>query len=567
MSNIEQERERLSQVKNLAWLRRDLQLTDMVTVYLSDATDSHRHGLYCALIPSEQVEQVLAKPSWDFLHGNGLPGTVAYYAHGKEQVDYLRFGNDSGIEPLIIDREFHGLRDRYKEISEEFRLFHNLYHDRRRDHYFIFDDDGNEELVAIVEPNRIQIRLREIRQFLAIREMFLSIQFDFREFSVHKLSDLDIERGGTDQHDAVSCWGCYYGDSSGMSRHHSFSRLLGKRLVAPLPKEKSGFWGFTDEPAAKYAEFVIGLDEDGGEIIFSCEPDRLANYFGANPDAPHFLTPVHFSKQVLEKYYQQPSKYTIEDGILRCGSLWSLYIDNHHDDRVCVWLGDLGESLSYREQQYWRSFNIPPGGGVSETFYRRQILGEFADSQRPEHLFQQKYDELTEACEANLGWQLLLPLDPADSHHLQSIRIPATDEQRDFDELVLGLTKVLIDSLNEKELNKLIPADQRNGLTGSIARLEAALAACGIDGGAVHVSFLRDLQSLRSSSSAHRKGSNYRKIAAVFGVDNQSLRVVFAGILAQSLGLLDFLHASVVGGQMTIVDATKLAATKPDGAT
>lgn len=562
MSSIEEERERLSQARNLSTLRRDMQLTDMVTVYLSNRADSHDHGVYCALIPSDQVQRVLAKPSWDLLHGNGLPGSMIHYTDGEERVDYLRFGSDDGIEPLIIDRDFHGLRNSYKEISEEFRLFHNLYHDRQQDRYFRFDDDGNEDLVAVVEPNRIQIRLKEIRQFLAVKGMRLSIQFDYREYTMRSLSELSLGQDGIDQHDALVCWGCYCGDSIG--RHKASSRLLGKRLIAPLPKEKSNFWGFAEEPAPKYVDFNIGLDEYGAEIAFSCNPDGLANNFGANPEAPHFLTPVHFRKQVLDKYYQQPSKFTIEDGILRCGYLWSMDIDNHHEDRVCVWLGDLGKCLSYEEQQYWRSFNIPPTGGISETYYRRQILAEFADSEQPEHLFQQKYRKLSKACEANLGWQLILPLDPGDRHHLQNIRIPATDEQRDFDELVLGLTIVLIDSLNAEELKKLIPADQRDGLTGSITRLEAALAACDIEGGGIHISFLRNLQTLRSSSAAHRKGSNYRKIAAAFGVDDQSLRVVFAGILAQSLEFLDFLYSSVISGQMMVVDATKLAAFKPD---
>lgn len=57
-----------------------------------------------------------------------------------------------------------------KEICEEFRLFHRLYHDRKSDQYLKIDDDGNEDLVAVVEPDHVQIRLKELRQFLAIVE-------------------------------------------------------------------------------------------------------------------------------------------------------------------------------------------------------------------------------------------------------------------------------------------------------------------------------------------------------------------------------------------------------------
>jgi hypothetical protein len=347
------------------------------------------------------------------------------------------------------------------------------------------------------------------------------------------------------------CWGHLYGDSGGIGSHRAFSRLLGKRLVAPLPKSKSGFWGFAEEPQKKHIEFIIDVDENGDAISYTSNPDALANNFGANPHAPNYLTPVHFRKQVLDKYYQQPSKYSVEDLLLRCDSLWSMYLDNHHEDKVCAWLGDLGRDLPYEEQLHWRAHNIPPEGGVSATYFKRQILAEFTDSDRLEHLFKQSYHDLHKTCEECLGWPLLLQLDADDEHHFQCVRIPATDEQRDFDELVLGLTKILIDSLNEKHLNKLVPAEQQAALRGSIARLQAALIVCGVEGAADHVSFLRKLQNLRSSSAAHRKGSNYRKIANDFGVESQSLRAVFAGILRQSLALLEYFIAVVRSGRIS----------------
>lgn len=548
--SIDTDRDRLSQTQMLKWLQRDLQMTDMITVYLSDHDSLHNHGIYCALIPSSQVDRALSTPAWNLMHGQGIPGAVEYNERGEKRVRYLRYGDDGGIEPLIIDRDFSGMRDDYKEISEEFRLFHRLYHDRKLDQYIKIDDAGNEHMVALVEPNRIQIRLKEIRQFLSIKEMHLSIQFDCCERSEHSLEELGLKKGGGAQNETLMCWGHYYGDSLGLSSHRSLNRLLGKRLITPLPKSKSGFWGFSEKPKKKCVEFIIDIDESGEEITYTSDPDDLANYFGANPDAPHYLTPVHFRKQVLDKYYQQPSKYAVEDSILRCGYLWSMDLDNHHDDKVCAWLGDLGRDLPYEEQLHWRSYNIPPEGDVSKTYFKRQILAEFTDSDRPEHLFRQRYHDLQKACDEYLGWQLLLPLGTEDEHHFQCLRVPATDEQRDFDELVLGLTKILIDSLNEKNLNKLIPAEQRTNLKGSIGRLEAALTTCEVEDAANHISFLRKLQNLRSSSAAHRKGSNYRTIAGEFGVDSQSLRSVFAEILWKALAVFDYFITVVHSGQI-----------------
>lgn len=547
---IDLERERLAQNQTLQQFQLNHQITEMLTVYFSDAVKSYNYGIYCALIPSNQTSKVLSRLSWDLLHGHGKPGAVKYHLNGNEQVEYLRYGNDTGIEPLVIDREFYGIKENYKEISEEFRLFHDLYFDKTQNHYIKIDDYGNEALVAIVESNRIQIRLKEIRQFLAIKEMHLSIQFDYREHSRHSLKELNIEKGGQENQSERICWGLHYGDFSGIGDFQAFSRLLGKHLIAPLPKSKSGFWGYADEPKKNYVDFIIDVDKHGDDVTYTSDPDKLANYFGANPEAPHYLTPVHFQKQVLDKYYQQPSKYSVEDSTLSCGYLWSMYLDNHHDDKVCAWLGDLGRDLPYQEQLHWRSYNISPVGSVSETYFKRQILAQFTDSDRPEHIFRQKYQELSRSCKEHLGWQLLLPLSKDDAHHFQGVRIPSTNEQRDFDEMIIGLTKILIDSLNEKQLNKLLSKEQRSALKGSISRLETALISHGFQGFSTHVLFLRKLQNLRSSGVAHRKGSNYKKIAKEFDIDSQNLRQVFSDILVQALGVLDYFIYVAKSGKM-----------------
>jgi hypothetical protein len=547
--DVKMERQRLSQAKFIEWVIRPIRPAEMVTTYLSEHADDHDIGIYCCLVPNDAIGRSLDDLSWDLSCGEGHPGAVIRHEGGKEVVEYLRYGEYSGIEPLVIYREFNGMRENYLEISEEFRLFHRLFHDQKQDQYIKIDDSGNEHPVVIVKPERIEIRLQEIQQFLAIKEMHLAVMFDCRENSPRSLHDLGIQEGEGEKHrDELSSYTLGYGDLNGLCDVGGFSRLLGKRLFRPFPKEKSGFWGFAPREPKKSTDFIIGIDEHGDEITNSSNPDQLSNYFGANPGEPHYLTPVHFRKEVLDKYYQQPNKYSVEDGYLRCGSLWGMTMDNHHDDRVIAWLGDLGRDLPYEEQLHWRSFNIPPSGGVSKTFYKRQILAEFADSDQPEHVFKYQYRDFSETCKEVLGWPFLLPLAKEDAHFLEALHIPATDEQKDFDELILGLTKILVDSLNEKELNYFIPASETGEIKGSIARLEKVLSAKGVAGFQKHIKFIRDLQNLRSSGTAHRKGSNYRKIAEELEIDSQSLRMVFEGILIKGIDFLKFLQGLVRSG-------------------
>lgn len=549
--SIESDRTRLFQEGTLEKLRRELKLTDMVTVYQSYRNDYSRGNIFCALIPSAHLEMALSTVTWDMRIGEGMPGAYEYSDGEKQKVEYFRYGNDNGIEPLAIKREFLGIQAAYWEISEEFRLFHNLYHDSKRNEYIKFDDAGNETRVAVVEQDHIRIRLKEIRQFLAIKEMHLSVQFAYVEYSSCTLEELGMQQGRDKQNTELLTWTLFYGDARLSEGRRTLSRLEGKRLFPPLPKSKSGFWGFAEEEAEGKVEFIIDVDENGDDVTYSSDPDSLANFFGANPDAPNYVTAVHFRKQVLDKYFQQPSKYSVEDSLLRCGTLWHLSIDNHHDDKVCVWLGDLGCYLPYQERLHWRSYNIPPEGQISETFFRRQILAEPSDSDRPEHLFIQRYHDLEGISQNFLGWQMLQPLDSNDLHHLQTLRIPASEEQREFDELILSLATILVDSLNMKRLNLLLSEEHKKSLEqGSIARLEAVLTSRDFEDSVEHIDFLRKLQSLRSSSAAHRKGRKYRNISKQFDIKSQSLRNVFADILLQAIRFLNYLILVVQSGRL-----------------
>ncbi len=174
-----------------------------------------------------------------------------------------------------------------------------------------------------------------------------------------------------------------------------------------------------------------------------------------------------------------------------------------------------------------------------------------------------RYHDLQKASQTHLGWQWLLPLCPADAHHLQSLNIPASDEQCDLDALVLSLSKILIDSLNEESLKKLIPYEKREALKdkSGIALLEAALHLNDLEGAEVHITFLRKLQNLRSSGSAHRKEQNHLKMAKHFGVNDQNLQGIFASILNSASDTLDYFIALVKSGRIReILERNQMAA-------
>ena len=151
---------------------------------------------------------------------------------------------------------------------------------------------------------------------------------------------------------------------------------------------------------------------------------------------------------------------------------------------------------------------------ISEVTFKRDFCCSFVDSNMEDHRFQSNYVRINEKWKEKLGWPLFLPLSVTDEYNLNGIRIPVLNNQQEFDSLVLSLVKVLIDSLNEKELLKQanVPADQQATLKG-IGKLEVWLNSKKAKAFEDHIQFLRDLQELRSAGTGHRKGKGYDKIS------------------------------------------------------
>ena len=144
---------------------------------------------------------------------------------------------------------------------------------------------------------------------------------------------------------------------------------------------------------------------------------------------------------------------------------------------------------------------------------------------------------------------MFLPLSRDDAHHFTSLRIPLTNEQREFDEQVLSLTKLLIDSLNEEEIKRALPPGALKGDERGIAKFACFLAEKGYDDAEGDVRFLRDLQELRWYGTAHRKGGNYDKVAARLGVQDRQMARGFERLLGRATRLLSNLGSQLIDGK------------------
>jgi hypothetical protein len=504
-----------------------------------DDGDSSR-CLYSAFLSSGRVAKALQTANWDLSIGDGGPGFTRSYDDGVETTTYDRVGV-RGAEPILYARDFHGIKPRQFDLSEEFRLFHNLYHDRQNDRFIYVDDRGGEVVAAEITPSRSRVLTRLLRQYMAARQLTLALFFDHRADADGDLDTAKAALPSKDETGADRRYSFHVGDIRG----RAFSRLVGKKLIPPPPVAESGIWPYETGRRGTYAEFIIGVGEDGRPIMHGCDPEALANYFGANESAPHYLTPVWFTRDVLAKYYDDPKKFSVEDGHLRCGSLWGIQIDNNLPDHVVVYLGDLGRDLHHEEQTYWRHFNVAPAGlQSSETNFRRSFLAQFTDPTAPDLVFKQRYTHLAEAWAKRFGWPLFRPLHEGDAHIIKQLRVPMSDGAGEFENQVLFLVKLLIDSLNDVELatacggalpdEKSISKFKRYLETGKYPHVDR------------DIGFLRTLQNLRSSGAAHAKGGRFDKLQKQVGLDRDTPRDVFRALFAQANYLLAGLLAHFV---------------------
>lgn len=464
-------------------------------------------GMYCALVDKETTEEAMEQNSWDLRVGCSAPGFCIYHEEGKKITEYFSNEDDRFLRPVLM-RDFHGKKENYIEILEEFRLFHNLYYDKKNNTYLSFDDAGDEVEVIKLMENEVKIRRSYLRSFMAARQMNLLLYFEFtRHFKDRVSYKEDIK--------TTKLKYTIYSGESYLEGYNYFTRILGKKLILCEPMEKCGVWPFEKEKV--YQEFIIGGDIDE-PLSFTCNPDLLSNYFGANPDAPHYLTPVFFRKDVMQKYYSA-SDYDITDGHLSRTGSWSLRLDNNSPGHVSVFLGDLGTDLPEKEQVYWKSFNIlPDGRKISNANFQRSFLGNFHDSESPEHIFKSKFRLLQDTWRDNYGFELFLPLANKDEHFYNSLRSMLTNEQSEFDAQILALTKITIDSINVKSLRKHLEVSDSD--VKSIALIEILLQKLKSNNTIRFVNLLRGIQSVRSTGVAHRKGNDYTKAIARLDIDD-----------------------------------------------
>ena len=527
------------QVSIREWIENDWDKGIFVPVYGGRKDDKWDIFFQSYLVPADRTEEQLKTDTYD-AYGLLRPGVTVYGAWDSGEAAYYKLGNNTSIEPLVIKRDYNDLARDNIEIVEEFRFLFNLYYNSQSKEYVDLENDTS--VVKISDDNLVSIHKRYLKSYLAIKNMALIIHIDSR------CTDIVEDIFPTDSFDYRNDDNTVFytvniGRGHNGIQEENFSILFGKKVLFGCKLKDCNIWPYNEKK--QYIEFIVGVDDNGRELHYTCDPSKLSNYFGANPDAPHYLTPIFFDSAVLSKYYSNPEKYKVDDGIIRCGTLWSLYIDNQNTGYVSAYLGDLGRNLpSEQEQHYWRGFNKALDAKLSATKFKRDFMALPASSQSQDFVFKNTYVKTNRQFAEKAGWPLFLELDEQDRYNFEGLRIPINNSIVEMDMLVLSLVKVLLDSLNEKEIVSHLTGTYEK-LVGSIAKLEVWFQEKQLTGYQDHIKFLRNLQELRSSGTGHRKGKSYQKISKVFDIQKENYTETFSNILESATLFLNYINTHI----------------------
>ncbi|MFD2556036.1 hypothetical protein [Sphingobacterium tabacisoli] len=489
--------------------------------------NTYSGGVFCYLIKSDHLSKHLETNEKAIWKGSeGRPSVSTYTLPNGEITRYSAF-NDEHIEPFLYCKHFP--EERYIDVSEEFVNYFKLYENgtsKQERKYYFLDDSYDKEEVIVITPEVVRVKLKFLKEYIAVRRMDFIVCFDFMAIGDVPLKDWDIklkeEDYSNDWHNYKHCINVSFGSTEIQSW------ITGKLTIKHDPRMSLKTWYDSDY---QYEEFIIGHDDESGEeILVAC-----------NSEDHKFFVPVFFKKGVLNKYYNDPDKYKVSGFGLSCNA-FSVKIDNNNDEYVVVFLNDL-QSLPYKEQLYWKHYNIArePGMGISSSYYNTMIQGNWADKSGSIDIrFKQEYERFNKRWFQKFGWYFYKPASGSDISIFKALHLPTDNSIISFCNQMLAIVKFTIDSLNEEVLVKDLPkVDNEKG----IAKFERFIKEKGLEIPDM-ISFLRHLQDLRSGFIAHKFSESSRSVKRAkkfFGMDTSSYREVASDIFIKSLWTINAL--------------------------
>ena len=493
--------------------------------------EDYRHGSRGAvLVGAADAPQALSGESWI---GRGLGATGT----GTDRDGCPRFDNgltvrDRGIDVkfLVRVRDQHGLRDPVVEVSHSFLWYWDAI--ERENGWYYLNEAGHDQQLIRYEVSKdawtVDVQALPLRRYLADSGQALIAQVDH----VLKVSGDGFQRAESaiESDWARLSWCCVPDGLSGDRPH--FSRLLGQYAVGGSMSAASPRWEFSNEEV-DYPELVYDIDPESGSLLkHTCDPDQLGTYFDGDDSGLHYLTPINFRHEVLEKYTSEPERYYVESTGLSCLDLWGVQLSVNTAGLVEVYLGDIGRDIPAQEWPHWQSFNVQPEGNMQEDRFRRDFLAQWASAEDPVREMKLLRGDINEASLKVLSGPIWRELD--DSDRVEFERLSFVTTAQSLKVAILSLCKAFIESIDLASVQRYTKVSTDGKSLESMEHLFEALG-----GSRDSVEPLRALQQVRSKAGiAHMVSRGRANVLSRMGIDDMAPKAAFETIVARVLTTL-----------------------------
>lgn len=414
-------------------------------------------------------------------------------------------------------REHHGFVMPTFEITPTFLWYWDAY--PKDGGWFYFDAAGRSvELIRVaitMDEWKVEVAALEMRTFLAASGRELLVEKDYTVLTTDGIEP--FERVDDNHHTRWSNFDWFAMMDEAGSNASAFSNLRGEYVVegtvtARLRRVEAR------KAEKKHVEYVYGVDPGTGEVQRqTCNPNVLGDFSDSGARL-HAMTPVYFSREVLTRYTNEPSRYKVTPSWIRCLNLWRLDIGINTAGLVEVYLGELG-ALAESEQAHWLAYNVPPQGDMEEGRFRRDFLNQPARSPDPVGDLRRARSRAAKATGALLGAPVWRDLDTQAAAEFEALLGPTSDDPSALNAPTIILTKALIDAMDPAPLKKYLGGS--NTSEGSIALLRRLLTSLGDTDDAAET--FAALQAFRSAGGvAHLGGSKASAQRARLGIEGMS---------------------------------------------
>jgi hypothetical protein len=410
---------------------------------------------YLARNTRDSVLKAFETSDWD-VHFD--IGDVSIEETDKGIVCHENLGDDAG-------RAFITLRDERGPYPDAWRMWPTFesYFDLRKDGENLVDPYTGEVIVEIPNPAHlgpVRARTDYLQDYLSARNMVLVRQHDHRRHWLEPIQSLPEQEIDGVLHREK--WGVYQLAlaNSPIDSYSRFSRLSAKDIVTPY--ERAGTVGGIRASAARsedYPEFITDKGLDGKEVMRKPDPDDL-------------LHPAYFNPEVLKRYYDEPSRYSVNFFSPGMGGLsfldqWSITFGRNNEGLIVVWLGDLAKAgLSYQDMVHWRAYNVPPQGGMATDFWNAQMMCEPSKIPSLENRLIECRNSIVKAIAAK-GKSVYRPYEGPDRYIEKTLRVPLSDEHAEFRETILILSRIFIEYLDNSSFRNELADEDKNDVNGA----------------------------------------------------------------------------------------------------